>query len=204
MKPFSKNEVFAVLGILFFIFVLTFLNMQVSLRKARDSQRRADLGEIANALRRYQNDFGFYPPSKDGKILACKGSDFDSGWNEIKNDKEFDQEKFFNLLVPCEWGKDPLKDVTDEAYPPYLKVIPGDPKGNKGISYLYLSNTKRFQIYAYLEGKEKEIGYDKSVVARSLFCGQGYVCSFGKSYGVPLDISIEEYERELLEQSKSK
>lgn len=202
MKPFSKNETFAVTAILLFTFIITFYNLNISLRRSRDAQRRSDIGAIANALNKYHDDFGFFPPSKEGKIAACKGNDFDVGWEELKKNEKFDENKFFELLVSCQWGKDKLADVTDSNYPAYMNVIPGDPKGTEGLAYLYLSNTVRFQIFSYLEGKSDEIGYDESIVKRGLTCGVGFTCSFGKSYASPLDRSIEEYENELLEKAK--
>ena len=93
-----------------------------------------------------------------------------------------------------------MRDVTDEAYAPYLINLPQDPQANGGITYLYLSNTKRFQLYTYLEGKESEDGYSPGMVGRNLECGKNYICSFGKSFGeTPLDKSIEKYEQILLE-----
>ena len=199
MKAFTRSETLAVLIIILFTASITFYNLNISLRRARDAQRRSDLGAIANALNKYRDDFGFFPPSKDGKITACKAENFEAGYEEIKKDEKFDREKFFALLIPCEWGKDPLADVTDEEYEPYLRVIPEDPKTETGMKYLYLSNSNRVQIYSYLEGEIDEIGYDEAVVKRRLECGSGFICSFGKSHSVPVDISIEDYEEELLE-----
>ena len=202
MKPFTRNEALVVIGILLFTASITFYNLNISLRRARDAQRRSDLGAIANALNKYRDDFGFFPPSKDGKLAACKSENFDAGWEEIKKDTKFDRDKYFAILVPCEWGKDALRDVTDDTYEPYLKIIPQDPKTDKGMSYLYLSNSARVQIYTHMEGGNVEIGYDEATVARNLECGKGFICSFGKSHSVPLDRSIEDYEKELLEEAK--
>jgi hypothetical protein len=84
-----------------------------------------------------------------------------------------------------------------------MKNIPQDPEADKDMSYLYLSNSNRFQVFAFMEGKDEEIGFDEAIVRRNLACGEGYVCSFGKSYASPLDRSIEDYEKELLEKAKS-
>lgn len=196
MKPFTKNEIKLTSLILLVILVFTFLNLRVSLRRARDSQRRSDIGAIADALDKYQKEFGFFPPSTaDGKILACKGSNFGPIPPGIKESEKRDY--FFKLLEGCDWGKDSLTDVNDDSYEPYLKVIPGDSKQSKGYSYLYVSNTNRYQLYAHLEGGNTEVGYRTGIVERNLKCGIN-ICNFGKAYGeTPLERSIEEYENEL-------
>lgn len=206
MKLFTRNETLVVSGIFVFTLLVTLYNLNISLRRSRDAQRRSDISALTMALKEYRDDFGFYPPSENGKIVACKGENFEAGWNDIKSnikdDEKFDREKFFSILTVCEWGKDALKDVTDDSYKPYVKVISGDPKGEKGMSYLYLSNSNRFQLFTYMEGGSEEIGYDEAIVKRNLECGEGFICSFGKSYDVPIDRSIEDYEKELLEKAK--
>lgn len=196
MKAFTKNEIKITSLILIFICILTLLNLQVSLQRARDSQRRSDIGTIADALDKYQKEFGFFPPSTpDGKILACKGNNFEPIPAEIKESER--RNYFFSLLKGCEWGKDSLEDVNDDSYEPYLKVIPGDSKQSRGYSYLYISNTNRYQLYAYLEGENAEVGYRIGIVERDLKCGNN-TCNFGKAYGdTPLEKSIEEYENEI-------
>jgi type II secretory pathway pseudopilin PulG len=196
MKAFTKNEVKMVSLILLFICIFTLLNLQVSLRRARDSQRRSDIGAIADALDKYQKEFGFFPPSTpDGKILACKGENFGPIPSDVKDSEK--RNYFFKLLRGCDWGKDSLTDVNDDSYQQYLKVIPGDSKQGQGYSYLYVSNTNRYQLYAYLEGGNSEIGYRTGIVQRNLKCGDN-VCNFGKAYGkTPLEKSLEEYENEI-------
>jgi len=71
MKSFTRSEIYGVGIILLVIASLTAFNLQVSLRRSRDSQRKADINAISDALGKYQADFGFFPPStEDGKILA--------------------------------------------------------------------------------------------------------------------------------------
>jgi hypothetical protein len=202
MKLFTRNETLIVSGIFTFTFLVTLYNLNISLRRSRDAQRRSDISALTMALKEYYDDFGFYPPSKDGKIVACKGENFIEGWEDLKDDEEFDRDKFFSILTICEWGEDSLRDVTDDEYEPYMQTIPQDPKTDEGMRYIYLSNSKRFQLYSYMEGAKEEIGYDEKIVARNLECGSGYICCFGKSYSVPVDRSIEDYEKELLENVK--
>lgn len=201
MEFFTKEETVGVATILILIIGLSLYNLQISLRRARDVQRKADLSAISNALARYEDDFGFYPPSsEDGKIVACKKEgvtpSFKRGSEEGQDAGKID---LLEVYKPCEWGKDSLRDVFDLDYPPYLQVIPADPHLERGVSYRYVSNGRRFQIYASLEGEDED-GVNIKIVERKLGCGSK-VCNFGKSSGeTPLEISIEEYENRLLEE----
>ncbi len=200
MKFFTKNELIGVLVILAFITIASLFNFRVAIRRARDTQRREDLGTIYNALNKYHRDFGFFPlASVDGRMKACKPGNYDEKVAEFSTDAEFDLGGYLDFLLPCGWGKDSLGDLSDDSYPAYLTTIPGDPKQDKGISYHYLSNGKRYQIYAYLEGEETEVGYSGGVRDRQLSCGVE-VCNFGRAFGeTPLEKDIEEYENELLQ-----
>lgn len=178
MKFFSKTESKALFVIFVFLILISVPNFIVSLRLARDAQRKADVGSIQDALYRYQADFGTFPLSVDGKIAACEPVTYKEE-NGIKTP----------VFSPCDWGKSSLADLSDSSYPPYLKTIPNG-------TYYYLSNGGRFQIYGSLEGKTED-EYDKSIIRRNLPCGSK-VCNFGKSSGrTPLDISIEEYENKI-------
>jgi len=189
MKFFTKQESLIVGLILLAIIAASIPNFATSIMRARDSQRKNDLGNLKNALASFQNDLGSYPlSSTDGKILACNPLERKTAKGEI-----------FIEYGPCNWGKDALADELDPSYPPYLKVLPQDPKSQKGAYYLYLSNGARFQVYAHLEVEADE-EYDPKIVARGLACGNK-ICNFGKSSGdTPLEKSIEEYENELLEE----
>ena len=204
MKPFSKNELVGVSIILLAIALAFGVNLRLALRRSRDSQRRSDMGAVSNALHSFFDDFGFFPPAENGRIKACRGENFEVVMVEINSEEHFDREKFFQGLVPCEWGETSLHDLGlfESKAKTYLQSIPVDPKQNEGGEYVYFSNTKRFQIYSYLEGKNSEEGYDLGIVGRNLMCGHE-VCSFGKTYtDTPLDRSIEEYELELIEKLK--
>jgi len=194
MKPFIKSEVIGILVILGIITVVSLYNFGLAKRRGRDSQRKSDIGSITNGLNKYNDDFGIYPQATDdGKIIACKGE-------EINKLIEGQPAITFSL-APCEWGKDALEDVNDPDFPPYIKTMPIDPKSREGFAYVYLSNGKRFQILAALEGKGED-EYDPAVEVRGIACG-ARVCNFGRSSGqTPLDRSVQEYENELEEESK--
>lgn len=190
MKFFTRKELFAVILILGAIAVFSLNNFKDSLRRARDVQRKSDIRAVSDALERYSGDFGAFPYSKDGKIVACKGPE-----------TKIDQKGRITGLTSCEWGKDALADILDPSYPPYKDKLPEDPYFEKGFNYIYLANANRFQLYASLEGAN-EPEYDPKIVARNLSCGS-YICNFGLAYGnTPLDKSIEEYENELLREKK--
>ena len=194
MKPFSKNEYIGIGIILLVTFSVTFINMRLALRRARDAQRKADLGTI-----------GFFPPSGDAKIKACPADNFYQVIALLKEAEVPNYNLLFQGLRPCEWGKDSLTDLGlfGSSEKVYLKTLFADPQKNDGISYYYLSNSKRFQLYSNLEGGEDEDGYNYKIVGRNLNCG-GRICSYGKSFAeTPLDKSIEEYENELAEREKA-
>ena len=206
MKFFTKRESIGVSIILAIVVLLSLYNFRIALRRSRDSQRRSDLGQISNALDKYHEDFGFFPlNSENGEIKACRPEGFDELVKELADKREFDTSKYLNALAPCIWGRNSLEDLADERFSAYLETIPKDPRKDLGNSYFYLSRGSRFQIYAFLEGEEAEIGYNEGILARNLKCGEN-LCNFGKSFGeTPLDISIEEYENGLMEESlKSK
>ena len=179
---FSKNELRGVALILLILFVAVGLNLRVSLRKSRDSQRRSDVRAIADGVQAFHEDFGFFPRSHEGKIVACNGS-LDVDGNPV--------------FEPCEWLYDSLRDSFDLDYPPYMERIPTDPHHNSGVRYHYISNGSRYQIYGSYESSG-EPEYEAGVVARNLSCGNK-VCNFGRAYSqTPLDVSIEQYESELV------
>lgn len=196
LTPFTNKEIEITLVLLAVIAVFLIINLKVALRRSRDAQRRADINAISDALGRYQKDFGFFPPSTgDGKILGCKNDNFGPIPGEIKDSEKKDY--FYNMLKGCEWGKDSFSDLNNNNYEAYLKTIPVDPKGGRGYSYKYISNTNLFQLYAYLEGEIVENGYRQGIVDRKLQCGVN-ICNFGKAYGeTPLEKSLEEYENEI-------
>ena len=193
LKPFSKNEKKIVRWIFGIVIAISLLNFKGALRKARDYQRKYDVNRIVDALEVYREEFGFYPPSSgDGKIIGCRKEGTNSDDLLDTRTGETYEQKLRSVFKECEWGKDPLQDITDLNYPPYLSVLPQDPDTDKGVSYFYTSNISYFQILGALEGKS-EPEYRESVEARGIYCGK-ITCNFGKSLNnVPLDIPVEEF-----------
>jgi type II secretory pathway pseudopilin PulG len=197
MKFFTKKEIIIISVILLLILGASLFNFRISLRRARDAQRKVDLGVIINALGAYQNDFGFYPPSLNGKIVACKKE----GVEDLLNNEKIQQGEIdlFDIFRPCEWGEDELRDIFDSEYPAYLDSFPQDPQADLGASYYYISNQARFQVYTALEGRDED-AFQSEIAKRELPCG-ARICNFGRASGAtPLEKSIEEYENELLQE----
>lgn len=196
MKFFEKEELKVIAIILLAIGLVSFKNFQDALRRSRDSERKQDVSRVSEALRFYHEDFGFFPPSTDdGRIVACN-KDGSSIEIDTKKEDVSLEEQLLEVFEPCEWGQDGLRDESDPDYPPYLQTLPGDPQWEKGIKYVYLSNTTRFQLYTSLESDEED-EYSEDIVEFGVICGER-VCNFGKASGnTPLDKSIQEYENEL-------
>ncbi len=160
----------------------SYFNFQKSYIRARDVQRKNDLKHIATALSSYQYDFGYYPPSREGKILAC-GS--------------------FENLRTCEWGADTLRDISDLEYPPYIATLPNDPHQSRNLArYKYISNTQNFQLYASLESKN-DAEYNENVVSLNLDCG-GRMCNFRVTSDDKIQQLIDEIEGVLDENEEKK
>ena len=188
LKFFTKEEfkkIGLILAVLIFVSVI---NFRVSIRKARDAQRNADLTFLREKLEEFKSEVGYFPPAGgDGTILACK-----DGATVVNS--EF---KRLENPGPCKWGEDDLINYFSDTPKTILERIPVDPQNGAGIRYLYKSNGSRFQVYASLEGKN-EGEYNKKIETLKLKCGTR-VCNFGKSFSdTPLDKSIQEYENELL------
>ena len=104
-------------------------NFTFSRQKARDTQRKSDLGQITRALEIYANDLGSYPLDDDnGMIVGCGDS---------------------STIVVCEWG-DVFSIDHNGATQVYMAKLPGDPKND--ANYYYVSDDGNdFMLYSTLE-----------------------------------------------------
>lgn len=176
----TRKEVTGIGVILVVLSVVTAANLVVSLRRSRDVQRKADVRLIADLIEAYREEFGFLPLSRDGKISVRTGV-------IINNAAAY---------AECDWGYECLPNLKEHASPAYLGRLPVDPQNDQGVAYYFISNGRRYQIYAALEGKE-EYGYNPKVIARNLPCGNK-ICNYGLgSDETPTERSIEDYETEL-------
>lgn len=152
----TKNEFIFVVATLLVIGSLAFVNFQTAEVKARDVQRKNDLRALRGGFNDYFKEVGAFPRAQDGKVLAC-GTPPGS--------------------VVCTWGADPVVDPKNPEKV-YIKVLNVDPKAStEGYAYVYLSNTRDFQILAHLERKE-DAEYNESVERRGISCGTK-ICNFG-------------------------
>ncbi len=190
MKPFTKSEFISIVIIFVVLALISLPNFLMSLTKSRDQSRKDDLGRIVQALDEYYVDFGEFPKSStDGRIVACKNPE-----EEVKLDSKG---RVVVNLIPCDWGKDPIVDLTPKSTKVYLPQIPRDPDYlTRGSNYIYFSNGIRYQLYASLESSTWD-EYDPKIIARNIMCGEK-VCNTGRSFSeTPTNISIEEYEIKL-------
>lgn len=63
MKFFSKDERNVVIGVLLVILVLSLFNFRIAERRARDNERRNDIGDLSGALNKYSTKNGAFPSS---------------------------------------------------------------------------------------------------------------------------------------------
>lgn len=183
MKKFTKEELKAVVVIFLVLIGISTPNFIFSYMRGRDQNRKDDMGAIQTALANYAKDFGTFPlSSPDGKILACKRPE-----DKVTVDKNG---RLVVNLIPCNWGKDGLVDLTPESTKVYSEILPNDPDANKGVNYFYISDGSRYQLLAALEYK-KDPENDPKILARNLKCGTE-VCNLGRHLGCKLDKTIDE------------
>ena len=187
MKKFSKSELISLFVIFLILLGISIPNFIVSLRRSRDQTRRDDMGIMEQILGEYFIEHLSYPPaSPDGRLLDC----LKPGDKPVKDSRGF----WIYDPIPCAWGTEAFKNlITDRVY---VALLPRDPSYQEGASYLYISDGKAYQVFATMEGLD-EAEIDPKIVARGLPCGNK-ICNIGRSYNVPTDISIEDYNRSLL------
>ena len=193
MKKFSRTEVISLLIIFSILIVVSVPNFVISLRRARDQIRRDDMGLVQKALGEYYSDFKAFPTgSPDGRIMNC----LRAGDKPVQG-----KDGMWKVdPIPCDWGKDPLKNLFSDKI--YMPILPIDPDYQKGVTFLYLSDGNRYQLFAAMEGME-EAEIDPKIIARNLKCGSR-VCNIGRSYDAPIEMSIEEYNKLLLNAHEKK
>ena len=160
-KGFTLVELLVVMAILGVLVTLVAGGFRTAQMRGRDSKRKSDLREIANALEVFYSDHGEYPNANGGQVQACQ-YDLAMGSGD------------------CAWG---ISEFTDGATI-YFKTLPADPVSTH--SYLYRvqeipdnANNQKYQLFAKLENPEDQncLGGDcaNSPVAHS--CG-AFTCNF--------------------------
>jgi hypothetical protein len=100
---------------------------------------------MVKALDSYKNSANTFPLSTDtGKIIACFKDNEEARYDDMGNIVNF---------VPCSWG-----EVS------FIGDLPNDPQEDRGLTYFYVSNGKRYQVFASLERTDQD-EYDPKVLA---------------------------------------
>ena len=150
-KGFTLLELLVVMmliGILVAIGTGGFVQTQI---KARDAQRKNDLGQLQRALESYLNDHGRYPADDAGQIQVPNGVG----------------------TVTIAWGE-PFKDENNTVY--MVKLIKD--RTSPIREYYYRSNTAgtKYQLFAALENSEDKNHFSlelvDSLAAENVSCGQ--------------------------------
>lgn len=148
---FTLVELLIVLAILAMLATIGFGQYSTSQTKARDAQRKADVGNIARALEMYYNDFGVFPEDDGGGLISV--------------DKDGD-----GTNDDLEWGE---SFETDEAI--YMKELPKDPHADNGSEWDYCydaaDDQSSYHLYAVLENEDDSDYVDSYDDTE---CGAGY------------------------------
>lgn len=151
---FTLVELLVVMAIIGVLVTIAGGGFRLSQVRGRDTQRKSDLKQIANALELYYSDYGAYPDSSSGMIAACGGS-----------------------LAPCSWGAGEFTD--GKTF--YFKVVPKDPSASQSFYYRVPDAplNQKFQLFAALENPEDPdcLGGDCSAPPVAYACG-GETCNF--------------------------
>lgn len=181
---FDFLKLFIIFSILFFSSFLGFLS---SIKRERDIVRNSDISVIAKAIEDYRRAFGVYPDSsEDGKIIACGGPQTDLFKDENGYPVKEEGAVRYKLtkLVPCDWGKDALRDALDGNYPPFLDRLPQDPLEEKGFSYSYKLKDGNYFVYVAYETK-KMPDYSGRIFSQKISCGVKY-CNAARTNGIAI------------------
>lgn len=162
MKIFKKSE-YKIVGFSFLLlFVLTAFNINVSLRRGRDNQRKNDLSTLQKALDIYQAKYGIFPLSTDeGLIIGCFSEDVEI---DPKTNRPINANS-------CFWGQSSFENIS---------LMPRDPKSKDGAEYRYFSDGEHYGLYISLEGKD-EPEYSEAILEKDLQCGNK-MCNYGREY----------------------
>ena len=165
-SAFTLVELLVVMAILGILATLITGGFKTALMRGRDTERKSDLRQIANALELFYHDWGYYPPASDGKIFACP---FFSDPNTCAAECRV-----------CKWGED--EEFTDRQTV-YLKKIPKDPYVT--LNYVYRlsgGSNKKFQLFARVENPQDQDCLEGNCVVPSVpsgvTCGINVNCNF--------------------------
>jgi len=138
---FTLIELLVVIGIIAVLAALLFTNFSGMRERARDLQRKSDLGQVKGALRLYYNDYQKYPADNgSGVILGCGVNGTDA----------------------CDWGTTFSAGAGSTIY---MTQLPTDPVSASSYTYTYVDDDN-FTITTTLENTS-----DDSAVKSQAKCG---------------------------------
>ncbi len=106
MKFFTKQETKVVIIILLVISIFSFFNFRLALRRARDNERKNDLGDITKLLDDYKNKNSLYPAS----LSLLKNAPKDPGTPSGYSYQYYTDGKFFQIYASLEGPDEPELD----------------------------------------------------------------------------------------------
>ncbi len=158
-QGFTLIELLVVMALLAILLGIGAGAFTSSMRKGRDSTRKANVRAITNAVEMYYNDKGKYPVGDGaGSIPGC--------YNALGN------------TGSCGTEYPIFKDsVVNGAI--YMAKFPADPVSTQRYYYVSDAAGKQYQIYAHLENNQ-----DPAIMtpeASPTNCGTGMPCNWGLS-----------------------
>lgn len=121
---FTLIELLVVVGIIGILASAVLANFNATRVRARDVQRKADLGQLRNALQLFHNDYDQYPASgSDDRIAGCGvAANQTCSWGSAWRAGPAGQEITYMGVTPV----DPLADRSDQTDPlHYAYASPG-------------------------------------------------------------------------------
>jgi len=109
---FTLLEILVVMVIIGILAAIGLGNFQSSQIKARDVQRKSDLGQISKTLEVYYNDKGEYPLGNGGVIMGC-GAAAACTWGEIWQD---DKDTIYMVALPADPRSNNYYYLSDGTY----------------------------------------------------------------------------------------
>lgn len=133
-KGFTLMELLVVIGILGILATVGLGSFGSSLMRSKDTQRKADLANLAKAIQVVANEVGSFPPVSDSNMPKC----FDKG----------DKDLWVTCSSPYYYNQ--TTDVANRIK--LLNKIPTDPDSTR--MYYYELTPGGFSLYASIENEE--------------------------------------------------
>ncbi len=149
---FTLIEILVVLSIIGILVSAVMFNMSDSSKKARDSERQADLRNIQSALELYKNKYGRYP-----EACTPANSTNAQGWSGQPGTNFACQSQVNNYILGNE--------VEGRLFSEFIPVLPTDPKlnsstpGTSGYVYRTNANGTVYKLMAMRTVESEKVNY---------------------------------------------